>query len=81
MKNQDEDKNRNKFHSNTFIHVIADLIRPLYIFCILMSNIYIYIYIFIYIAGIHGTLYRAWWFDLPDGAQVQSPKNSNYLMV
>ena len=42
MKNQDEDKNKSKYHSNTFIHVIVDLKRPLYIFCILMSNIYIY---------------------------------------
>ena len=39
MENQSENKNRNKFHSHTFIHVIADLIGPLYIFCILMSNI------------------------------------------
>ena len=28
MKNQGENKNRNKFHSHTFIHVIADLIGP-----------------------------------------------------
>ena len=28
MKNQGESKNRNKFHSHTFIHVIADLIGP-----------------------------------------------------
>ena len=49
MKNQGENKNRNKFNSYTFIHFLADLIRPLYIFCILMSNIYIYVYIYIYI--------------------------------
>ena len=46
MKNQGENK---KFDSHTFIHFIADLMRPLYIFCTLMNNIYIYIYIYIYI--------------------------------
>ena len=44
MKNQGENK---KFDSHTFIHFIADLMRPLYIFCTLMNNIYIYIYIYI----------------------------------
>ena len=43
-------KNRNKtFYSHEFIHFIADLIDPLSIFHILVSNIYIYIYIYIYI--------------------------------
>ena len=51
MKNQGENKT---FDSHTFIHFIADLMRPLYIFCTLMNNIYIYIitiyilYIYIY---------------------------------
>ena len=37
MKNQGENKNKNKFYSYTFIHFIADLIGPLYIFCILIK--------------------------------------------
>ena len=47
MKNQGENKNRNKFDSHMFMHFIADLteIGPFYFLCILMSNIYIYIYI------------------------------------
>ena len=57
MKNQGENKNRNKFDSHMFMHFIADLIEigPFYFLCILMSNIYIYIlyiytlYIYIYI--------------------------------
>ena len=44
MKSQDENKNRNNaFDSHEFIHYIADLIGPLSIFHILLSEIYIYI--------------------------------------
>ena len=50
MKNQSENKKRNKFDSYTFIHFIADLIEPLYIFC---SYIHKYIYIYIYICYIY----------------------------
>ena len=40
MKNQGENKNRhNRFDSLGFIHFTADLIGPLYIFQILLSNI------------------------------------------
>ena len=40
MKNQGEDKNRNNtFNSLEFIHFTADLIGPLHIFHILLSNI------------------------------------------
>ena len=47
IKNQDENKNRNNlFNSHQFIYFIADLIRPLSIFLILLSSIYIYIYIY-----------------------------------
>ena len=51
IKNQDENKNRNNlFNSHQFIHFIADLIRPLSIFLILLSSIYIYmIHIYKYI--------------------------------
>ena len=46
MQNQGENKNRNNtFYSHEFIRFIADLIGPLSIFHILLSNIYIYIYI------------------------------------
>ena len=39
MKNQGENKSRNNaFDSHEFIHYIADLIRPLSIFHILLSN-------------------------------------------
>ena len=50
MKNQSENKKRNKFDSYTFIHFIADLIEPLYIFC---SYIHKYIYIYIYMLYIY----------------------------
>ena len=54
MKIKGENKNRDKFDSHTFIiHFIADLIRHLWILCVLMSNIYIYIYIYVYIIYIH----------------------------
>ena len=39
MKNQGEKKRNNKFNSPEFIHFTADLIGPLYIFHILLSNI------------------------------------------
>ena len=40
MKNQDESKNRkNTFDSLEFVRFTADLIGPLYIFHILLSNI------------------------------------------
>ena len=58
IKNQDENKNRNNlFNSHQFIHFIADLIRPLSIFLILLSSIYIYIYIYIYIWNIYISIY------------------------
>ena len=54
IKNQDENKSRNNlFNYHQFIHFIADLIRPLSIFHILLSSIYIYIYIYIYIIHIY----------------------------
>ena len=54
--NQGENKNINDiFYSLEFIHFIADLIDPLYIFHILLSNIYIYIYI--YIANLYIYIY------------------------
>ena len=67
MKNQGENKNRNKFDSHMFMHFIADLIEigPFYFLCILMSNIYIYIlyiyihYIYIYILYYIYYIYRA----------------------
>ena len=44
MKNQGENNNRNNtIYPHDFIHFIADLIGPLSIFHILLSNIYIYI--------------------------------------
>ena len=52
MKNQSENKKRNKFDSYTFIHFIADLIEPLYIFCSYIHK-YIYIYIYIYVIYIY----------------------------
>ena len=59
MKNQVENKNRNKFDSHMFVHLITDLIGPLYIFCILMSNV-LYItymlYIIYIIFGVTSTL-------------------------
>ena len=48
MKNQGENNNRNNtIYHHDFIHFIADLIGPLSIFHILLSNIYIYIDIYI----------------------------------
>ena len=48
MKNQGENNNRNNtIYPHDFIHFIADLIGPLSIFHILLSNIYIYIDIYI----------------------------------
>ena len=57
IKNQDENKSRkNLFNYHQFIHFIADLIRPLSIFHILLSSIYIYI-LYIYIC-IYVHMYR-----------------------
>ena len=39
MKNEGENENKNKSHK--FIHYLADLIGPLYIFCFSLSNTYI----------------------------------------
>ena len=33
------------------------------------------------VAGIHGTLYKAWQYNSPVGVQMQSPKNFNYFKV
>ena len=58
IKNQDENKSRNNlFNYHQFIHFIADLLRPLSIFHILLSSIYIYIYIYIYILYIYICIY------------------------
>ena len=58
IKNQDENKSRkNLFNYHQFIHFIADLIRPLSIFHILLSSIYIYIYIYIYYTYIYVYMY------------------------
>ena len=46
--NKIENRN-NAFNSHEFIHFIDDLIGPLSIFHILLSNLYIYIFIYIYI--------------------------------
>ena len=47
MKNQDENKIRNNiFDSHEFIYFIVDLIGPLCVFDILLSNIKIYVYIY-----------------------------------
>ena len=57
IKNEDENKSRNNlFNYHQFIHFIADLIRPLSIFHILLSSIYIYI-LYIYIC-IYVHMYR-----------------------
>ena len=57
IKNQDENKSRNNlFNYHQFIHFIADLIRPLSIFHILLSSTYIYI-LYIYIC-IYVHMYR-----------------------
>ena len=54
IKTQDENKNRNNlFNFHQFIDFIADLIRPLSIFDILLSSIYIYISIYMYYTYIY----------------------------
>ena len=63
IKTQDENKNRNNlFNFHQFIDFIADLIRPLSIFDILLSSIYIYkhiyvLYIYIYILYMYISIY------------------------